>query len=186
MTSPAHARIRGIEHIGITVPDHDAAVSFFRKAFGAELLLSQTRTNGGPISAEEVGAKNGLRAGTRMMKVSILRLKNGPNVEIFEIDLPQGTPVDNVANYGISHFSVTVEDIDAMSEAFARAGGTLLEGPYDLGAPEDGPGNRGRFGRTPWGLLIEFEQFPAPISYAAEATSTRWLPETVRETEDSE
>ena len=28
--------IRGIEHVGVTVPDHDAAVAFFKAAFDAE------------------------------------------------------------------------------------------------------------------------------------------------------
>lgn len=169
--------IRGIEHIGITVPDHDAAVAFFAKAFGAEQLYSQTRANGGPMSAKEVGQMNGLRPGTRMMKVSVLRLHNGPNVEIFEIDHPKDTPETNIANYGISHFSVNVEDVDKAGQAFEAAGGSLLSDPYDLGAPEDGPGNRGVFGRTPWGLLIEIQHLPAPMTYQPSASARRWLPD---------
>lgn len=169
--------IRGIEHIGITVPDHDAAIAFFKAAFGAEEMFSQTKTNGGPFPADEIGPKNGLRAGTAMRKVTVLRLRNGPNVEIFEIDRPGGTPETNISDFGISHFSVNVTDIGAAIAAFAGGGGTLLEGPYDLAAPEDGPGNRGIFGRTPWGLLIEIQQLPAPMTYFDDASATRWIPE---------
>lgn len=168
---------RGIEHVGITVPDHDAAVAFFEAAFGTEEMFSQTKSNGGPIPAEEISPQNGLRPGTAMMKVSVLRLQNGPNVEIFEIDRPGGNPESNISDFGISHFSVNVDDIDAAVEAFSNAGGTLLQGPYDLAAPEDGPGNRGIFGRTPWGLLIEIQQLPAPMTYFDDTTSKRWLPE---------
>lgn len=168
--------IRGIEHIGITVPDHDAAVAFFRAAFGAEEMISQTEANGGPMPAEEVGPMNDLRPGTSMLKVSILRLRNGPNVEIFEIDRPGGSPDANIADYGISHFSVNVGDIHAAASAFEAAGGTLVSAPYDLGAPEDGPGNKGVFGRAPWGLLIEIQQLPAPLTYLRGATATRWFP----------
>ncbi|MCA0922172.1 VOC family protein [Pseudooceanicola nanhaiensis] len=169
--------IRGIEHIGITVPDHDAAVAFFKAAFGAVDVISQTAATGGPMPAEEVGPMNDLRPGTSMLKVSILRLRNGPNVEIFEIDRPGGTTDANIANYGISHFSVNVGDIQAAASAFEAAGGTLVSAPYDLGAPEDGPGNKGVFGRAPWGLLIEIQQLPAPMTYLPDAPEARWFPE---------
>lgn len=169
--------INGIEHIGITVPDHDKAIAFFDAAFGVEQLFSQTDTNGGPMPASQVGRMNGLRKGTKMLKVSVLRFKNGPNLEVFEIDQPAGSTNDNIADYGITHFSVNVDDIDAASARFTDAGGELLSEPYDLGAPEDGAGNRGVFGRTPWGLLIEMEQFKSPMTYKPSATEERWLPE---------
>ena len=109
--------IRGIEHIGITVPDHDAAIAFFKAAFGAEEMFSQTKTNGGPFPAEEIGPKNGLRPGTAMMRVTVLRLQNGPNVEIFEIDRPGGTPEANISDFGISHFRVNVTDMTRRARA---------------------------------------------------------------------
>ncbi|GKT33619.1 Short-chain dehydrogenase/reductase SDR like protein, partial [Aduncisulcus paluster] len=168
------SNIRGLEHIGITVPDHDEAVAFFTAAFGAEEIISQTRTNGGPIPASDVSPMNGLRAGTSMVKVSILRLRNGPNVELFEIDRPGGTPDANIADFGISHFSVNVEDVDTAIRAFEAAGGGRLSDPYNLGAPEDGPGNRGVFGRAPWGLLVEIQQLPATMTYLPDAQATRW------------
>lgn len=168
--------IRGIEHIGITVPDHDAACAFFKAAFGAEPLFSQTATNGGPFTAAEMGPMNRLRPGTRALRISVLRLQDGPNVEIFEIDRPSGNPESNVADYGISHFSVMVTDLDAAIDRFVAAGGTTLSDPYDLDAPEDGPGNRGVFGRAPWGLLIEMESLPAPMTYLPGTDAVRWRP----------
>ncbi|MDM8167955.1 VOC family protein [Roseovarius sp.] len=168
--------IRGIEHVGVTVPDHDAAVAFFKAAFDAEPMYSQTDTHGGPFPAEDIGKLNGLRAGTAMVKVSVLRLRNGPNVELFEIAHPAGDPVANIANYGISHFSVNTSDLDATIARFSAAGGTLLSEPYALGAPEDGPGNRGVFGRTPWGLLIEIQALPSEMTYFPDATARRWIP----------
>lgn len=168
--------IRGIEHIGLTVPNHQEAIHFFEAAFGAEVLYSLTDKNHEPITHEEVGSKNGLRKGTRMVAVSMLRLKNGANLEVFEIDRPGGETGRSISDYGISHFSVTVDDIDAATQAFAAAGGELLEGPYDLSDQEEGPGNRGQFGLTPWGLLIEFEQLPAPMSYDGHPSRPRWIP----------
>ncbi|MGI3170701.1 VOC family protein [Pseudooceanicola sp. C21-150M6] len=173
----AHSHVRGVEHIGITVPDHDAALAFFQDAFGAEILFSHTDTAGGPIHGRDVGAKNGLPADRAMAKVSMLRLKNGPNIEIFEIDRPEGQPGTDIVFLGISHFSVNVSDIGRAAEAFRAAGGTMLSSPYDLGPPERAEGNRGVFGRAPWGLLIEMEQLPGPMDYASGARSTRWQPD---------
>lgn len=167
---------RGVEHVGITVPDHDAALRFFADAFGAEPLFSLTSKGQDPIAAADIGSKNGLAAGTAIVAVSMLRVQDGPNLEVFEIDRPHGAPGQGISDLGISHFSVTVDDIDAAIERFAAAGGTLLEGPYELTGQEAGPGNRGCFGRTPWGLLVEFESFGAPVRVDSGSRLRRWLP----------
>lgn len=169
--------IRGIEHIGITVPDHDAAVRFFRDALGALPLFSLVRRGDTPMGAETVGARSGLPRGTAIVAVTMLRLRNGANLEVFEIDRPTGTGASGIADHGISHFSLTVDDVDAATSRFETAGGTLLEGPYDLTGQEEGPGNRGRFGLTPWGLLIEFETFQVPGRIDGDADIRRWLPD---------
>jgi catechol 2,3-dioxygenase-like lactoylglutathione lyase family enzyme len=36
----AHQSIRGIDHVGITVPDIEAATKFFKDAFGAKKLAT--------------------------------------------------------------------------------------------------------------------------------------------------
>lgn len=169
--------IRGIEHVGITVPDHDAAIRFFRDALGAEPLFSLVRPGDPPMRGEEMGPKTGQTPGTAVVALTMLRLGNGANLEIFEIDRPNSWRSAGIADQGISHFSLTVDDVDASASRFEAAGGTLLEGSYDLTGQEAGPGNRGRFGLTPWGLLVEFESFRSPIRYDDGVTATRWLPE---------
>ncbi len=168
--------IRGIEHIGITVPSHADAVRFFENAFGATALFSLTGPGKPPLSADQVGSKNGLLPGTAIVAVTMMRLGNGPNVELFEIDVPRRTESDTISDIGISHFSLTVDDMAAATAQFEKAGGTLLEGPYGLTGQEEGDGNRGRFGLTPWGLLVEFESFASPFSYDEGATEERWIP----------
>ncbi|WP_176083541.1 VOC family protein [Martelella sp. HB161492] len=169
--------IRGIEHIGITVPDHGEAVAFFAEAFGAEVLFSLTDKTKAPLKGTDLAAKNGLNAKAAIVAVSMLRLANGANIEIFEIDHPGRPGGGNIADIGISHFSINVDDIDAAAARFARAGGTLMEGPYGLTGQEEGPGNLGRFGLTPWGLLIEFESFSSPMNYDPGTAAERWLPD---------
>ncbi|MDG6080250.1 VOC family protein [Erythrobacter litoralis] len=172
-----HSLSRGIEHIGMTVPNHETAVRFFGDALGAEILFSLVTKSDESMGAEELGPKNGLAAGTAIVAVTMMRLRNGPNLEIFEIDYPKGQPVRGIAEFGLHHISLTVDDMEAVTKRFEDAGGTLLEGPYDLTGQEAGEGNRGRFGRTPWGLLIEFESFGSPIEYDAEARARRWFPD---------
>lgn len=167
---------RGIEHIGLTVPDHEAAVAFFEQALGAELLFSLTSKDREPLSAKDLHPKNGLAHGTAIVAVSMMGLHNGPNLEIFEIDHPSGAPERGIADFGMHHFSLTVDDMEAVTARFAEAGGTLMEGPYELSGQEEGDGNRGRFGKTPWGLLVEFETFRSPISYDPVARAERWFP----------
>jgi len=167
---------RGIEHIGITVPDHAEAVAFFRKVFGAEVLFSLVDKARRPLRGDDIGGQNGLLPGTAIVAVSLLRFGNGPNLELFEIDRPRRTGNAGISDAGISHFSVTVDDIEAATARFSAAGGELLDGPYALMGQERGPGNRGRFGVTPWGLLIEFEQLAAPMAYDDPNGPERWLP----------
>ncbi|MCA0994212.1 VOC family protein [Alloyangia pacifica] len=176
---------RGVEHIGITVPAYENAVAFFEKVFGAEVLYSLVTKSGDPLSAEEIGSKNGLLKGTAIVAVSMLRFHNGPNLEIFEVDRPRGKGKASISDLGISHFSVTVEDVEQAARDFAAAGGQMLEGPYDLGGQEEGPGNRGVFGLTPWGLLIELEQLPAPMHYDGSPDAKRWLPEPLHSKEEA-
>ncbi|MAP93661.1 MAG: glyoxalase [Ponticaulis sp.] len=171
-------RPRGIEHIGFTVPDHDEAVAFFERAFGATVLFSLVKKSDEPMGADELNSKNGLARGTAIVAVSMLRLGNGPNLEIFEIDRPKSDKPLGISDMGMHHFSINVDDIDAVTASFKAAGGKLLDGPYELSGQEEGDGNFGQFGLTPWGMLVEFEQFKSDIELDDGASETRWYPAT--------
>ena len=169
-------RPRGIEHIGFTVPDHDAAVSFIKQAFGATELFSLVRKSDDPMGADQLNEKNGLRPGSAIVAVSMLRLGNGPNLEVFEIDRPGHQRPLGISDIGMHHVSLNVDDIDAACARFEKAGGELMSCPYELTGQEEGQGNFGRFGLTPWGMLIEFEQFETPIQLDEDASEERWYP----------
>lgn len=158
------------------MPNHAEAVDFLQKALGAQVLFSLVGKDQEPMTSDEIGPKNGLLPGTAIVAITMLRFAHGPNLEIFEIDRPNRTETTSISDIGISHFSVSVEDIDSVCEQFVAAGGSLLQGPYPLLGQEEGPGNMGRFGLSPWGLLIELVQLPAPIQYDEGATAVRWLP----------
>lgn len=169
--------IKGIEHIGITVPEIEQAEEFFKAAFGAETLYALIEKGGKPQVGEEMHGKNGLEPGARIIAMRMMRIADGANVELFEVDGVHGSTPDGPTRMGLHHFALYVDDLGAAAERFRQAGGTMLDGPIDLGGKEKGPGNQCWFGNTPWGLHVEFVHLPAPIALDDPGrTGPRWMP----------
>ncbi len=174
--------VRGIEHVGITVPDLDAATRFFRSAFGAvplfDLVEPPEDEQAARAAAEAFGLERrlGVRRGTWTRAMRMLRLGNGANVELFEF-VADGQRAPAVpSDLGIQHLAVAVDDLDATAEAVVAAGGTLLDGPCDLPAAEAGPGNRFWYTRAPWGTTIELVSIPSTQAYEHRISGRRWTP----------
>lgn len=169
--------IKGIEHIGITVPSIEQAEQFFHAAFDARTLYALIEKDDKPQLGEEMEPKNGLRAGSRIVAMRMLRIADGANVELFEVAGVDGGTASGPTDMGIHHFALYVDDLDAAAARFSAAGGTMLDGPIELGGKEKGPGNRCWFGTTPWGLPVEFIHLPSPLDLDdAAASGPRWLP----------
>ncbi|MCP1535573.1 MULTISPECIES: VOC family protein [Methylorubrum] len=163
---------RGIEHVGLTVPDMEAAVRFFRDVFGAEELYALTRKEAAPIGGPEVSAVNGISPTSVIRDLRMLRLHNGPNLELFEMsEVHRPTPT-GINDIGLHHFSIYCDDVAAIAAKARDCGAQLLEGPSPLSSYEAGDGNAIRFIRTPWGMLIELIQIPSP----GREIARRWLP----------
>ena len=106
----------------------------------------------------------------------MLRLGNGPNIELFTYTgVDQDDPV-RPNDFGIQHVCLYVDDIDAAAARFAAAGGTLLSEPGDLPGGDAGPGNRYVYTRTPWGSTIELVTYPSPQAYESRTELRRWRP----------
>lgn len=166
----------GIEHVAMTVPDHDAAVRFLEEAFGAVKLYSHIKKTDRPYTGTMIGKINGLEVGTAMIAASQMRFANGPNIEIFELKGYGNTKAAGINDVGLVHFSVVVEDIHEAGARFKKAGGKLLEGPFDLGMNETGHGNQNWFGQMPWGTWVEFMTFESPLRYEPRGGVGRWFP----------
>jgi catechol 2,3-dioxygenase-like lactoylglutathione lyase family enzyme len=166
----------GIEHVAMTVPDFEAAIRFFEEAFGATVLYRHIKASDKPATYEQVGRINGLAPGTAMTRACQLRFANGPNIELFQLEGYGRKESAGINDMGLVHVSVIVEDIHLAGARFVKAGGTMLEGPFDLGFNEVGPGNQNWFGQTPWGSWIEFMTFRAPLRYDPGAVAQRWFP----------
>lgn len=169
--------IKGIEHVGITVPSIEAAERFFQRAFDAKTLYALIEKGGKSQEGDEMCDKNGLEPGTRIVAMRMMRIADGANVELFEVEGGHGSTADAPSHMGIHHFALYVDDLDEAAARFRDAGGTMREGPIELGGKEKGPGNRCWFGVTPWGMQVEFVHLPSPIELDDPAKSgPRWMP----------
>jgi catechol 2,3-dioxygenase-like lactoylglutathione lyase family enzyme len=165
--------IRAVEHIGLTVPDLEQATTFFAEAFGAQKIYDMIDA---PLSGPAIEKGLGVPEGAVIEAIRMLRLGNGPNIELFTYSgVAQGDPVVP-SDYGLQHFCVYVDDIDAAAAQLEKAGGTLLSAPGDLPGGDAGPGNRYVYTRTPWGSTVELVTYPSEQAYEVGTQLRRWRP----------
>ncbi|MGY5958589.1 VOC family protein [Kosakonia sp. BK9b] len=169
--------IRGIDHIGITVPDIEDATRFLTQALGAELIYQSVAPDEkGPDNAAQQKTLR-LVPGTVIKSVRMLKLQHGPGIELFEMHGPDQREPPRASDFGLQHFAVYSDDIDAALQRFKAAGGEVFTAPQPLGFPtEKGEGNQFCYGRTPWGSIVEFIAYPSAMPYEQETTLRRWRP----------
>lgn len=172
--------VRGVDHIGITVPDLDAAQQYFERVLGAEYIFDVLT---GPVSGGALEASLGLPAGTTLNAIRHLRLGNGPNLELFSYSsADQRTPA-RPSDLGIQHFAVYVDDIEAVADRVRCNAGEVLGSIDFLPNAEAGPGNRYVYTRTPWGSTMELITYPSAQNYESEVPLRRWKPAEARQKE---
>ncbi|WP_260987720.1 VOC family protein [Roseomonas gilardii] len=109
----------------------------------------------------------------------LMRIGQGPTLELFQVEGAEPAPPAGLADRGLTHLGLYVDDIGAAAARLEASGGELLSAPHPLSGVEDGEGNAGAYGRTPWGMLVELITYPARISYPPGSAVTRWTPERV-------
>lgn len=168
--------VRGIDHVGMTVPDLDAATEFFARAFGAEVLYDTLPRSKGPKGGWAIERRLGVPQGTVEVAVRMLRLPNGPGIELFEFSGPRQADAAVPCDLGWQHVAMYVDDVDETLRLIIEAGGTQLSEPGWLTGPEAGEHNRFVYCRTPWGGIVELVTYPDPQPYEKETDLRRWRP----------
>lgn len=177
--------MRGMEHIGFTVPDIDEACDFFERILGGQTLYTAAkdfRVDDSDWMAEH------LRVHPRAVVTEFryMRIGNGTNLEIFEYTSPDQneTPPKN-SDIGGHHLAFYVDDMDA-AIAFLKENDVEV-----LGEPtsyEEGPniGLTWCYFMAPWGMQLEIVSAPNGTVFDNEAKasgSTRLFhPKHVQET----
>ena len=172
-TSPRIPGLAGVEHIGLTVPDIDAATRFFADLLGAETLYDV-----GPFeSADDWMATHlAVHPRARINKVRMLRVAHGPALELFEFTAPgQVTEAPKNSDTGGWHLAFYVDDIDAALAALKRHDVAILSGPVLM---TEGPsaGLSWLYFKAPWGQQLELVSYPGGIAAYREKRLDVWRP----------
>jgi catechol 2,3-dioxygenase-like lactoylglutathione lyase family enzyme len=159
----------GIDHIGITVPDVAAAVSWFENALGCTSPLAF-----GPFSG--VGAVVDVDPAAVIEHIQHVRCGNGPSVELFEYTAPgQDQSFRRNSDIGGKHLAFYVRHIDKAVARLTALGAEKLAGPLPV---TEGPaaGQTINYFKTPFGTYIELISYPQGEAYAATAPIPLWDP----------
>ena len=97
------AGVRAIDHVGLTVPDIEEAARFFAEALGAEPLYAMAPSQ--PPTDENLRleqAQLGTRPGTRWRRALMMRLGDGPCIELFDYEDPNRRPPVTPTDLGVT------------------------------------------------------------------------------------
>lgn len=164
--------LRGIDHIGLTVPDLEQAVTFFTDVLGGRLVYRM-----GPFADEGTWFADelGLDARATITAMALMRCGQGSNLEIFQYEAPQQRQeIPRMSDWGGHHLAFYVDDIEAALLAL-RDHDIQIIGHLKPGlGPEAGAGTGWVFFRSPWGLPMELVSYPNGRDYEAGTTERLW------------
>ena len=165
--------LTGVEHIGLTVPEIEAATRFFVDVVGAETLYDI-----GPFeSADEWMATHlAVHPRARINKLRVLRVANGPVLELFEFTAPgQRTAMPKNSDHGGWHLAFYVEDMDAALAALKAHACAIQSGPVTM---TEGPsaGLQWLYFQAPWGQQLELVSYPGGIAAYRALRHEVWRP----------
>lgn len=183
-TSDGQVAVRSLDHVGLTVPALEPAVTFFQQVLDADLLYIA-----GPWTSEE---PNWLRptvevGGATTLRLAMMRLGPFTNLELLEFSgsqEPSGPPPGLDAP-NVAHLGFYVDDLEGTVATLRRLDNVrVLAGPVLVPDGQPSAGLRYIFARTPWGALLEFVTWPDGLPYEKQtperllppARSWRWRP----------
>lgn len=167
---------RGIQHVGMTVPDLDAATRFLIEGLGAEIAYDGLSADDPPRGGAQTERQLGLPRGALIHRQRFFVIGEGPGLEVFEISGEQ-RPAVGLADFGLNHIAFYVDDIDASLQRLVAAGGTALSEVHGNSRYEDTPGNGSVYVRAPWGTLFELQTIPEGHYYPRDSQADVWMPE---------
>ena len=164
----------GIDHIGITVPDVDAAAAWFGSVVGGANPLTF-----GPFSDPTGDFMHQLvdvdpRAVVE--RIRMVRIGDGPAVELFQYTAPNQDHTFRLnSDWGGHHIAFYVRDIDKAVKTATTRGAEKRLGPFPV---TSGPaaGQTINYFATPFGTDIELISYPHGMAYEATAAVPLWDP----------
>jgi catechol 2,3-dioxygenase-like lactoylglutathione lyase family enzyme len=163
---PTLATPRAFNHIGLTVPDIEAAIAWYGEVFGFRLIMGPRRLEAKLSATEEAAHILGPRF--RAARQAHLVTANGVGLELFEFtDPPTEAPADNLEywKHGYWHICFTDPEIDALVARIVAAGGKQRT---DVWAFIPGTDRKLCYCEDPFGNVIEI------FSHTYEQTFANW------------
>jgi catechol 2,3-dioxygenase-like lactoylglutathione lyase family enzyme len=164
----------GMDHVGITVPDIDAAVAWFEDVMGCVAPLTF-----GPFS-DPTGTfmQDLLDVDPRavVQQITMVRCGRSANIELFHYTAPdQRTTFPRNSDWAGHHIAFYVTDIDAAVAYMVSKGAQKFLGPLPV---TDGPaaGQSINYFRTPFGTYIELISYPDGMAYERDPSRPLWSP----------
>jgi catechol 2,3-dioxygenase-like lactoylglutathione lyase family enzyme len=154
VTTPTPAiQTSGIDHVGINVPDIDAATAFFNELIGAKVIADGRP---GAIPAEWK-AQFHWRASSELQRFAMLQLSGGSKLELFQY---QGAQINHQQPFeddaAATHIALLTNDVDKSLAVVKAKGLKVLNNP--ITNPD---GIRWFYMLTPWGSQLELVSLPA-------------------------
>lgn len=151
MTAPLYT----MNHIGVNVPDIDAAVAWYRDVLGCFVLAepSDASVDGshfGKVVADIFGPK------FQAVRMAHLSTADGVGIELFQFLTPKTEVPANTFDYwraGIFHFCLTARDLEQAAASVVENGGKILSKAWKLFGNKN---YRVIYCQDPWGTIIEF------------------------------
>lgn len=166
--------VRGIDHIGFTVPDMVQATGFFQDVLGCQKIMSF-----GPFADPQGTFMQdllGVDPKAEIKEIVQMRCGNGSNIELFQYSAPdQKTQMARNSDFGGYHVAFYVRDIKAAVEKARAQGLKTMMGPFEV---KDGPaaGQSITYVLTPWGMQLELISYPHGMAYEKTAKTKLWAP----------
>lgn len=178
LAGPANADglpgLRGMDHVGFTVPDLNEAVGFFRDVLGCGEFYPLGPFAGGDSTwmADHLNVD----AAATIPEMRLMRCGNGANLEIFTYTAPdqRAEPPRN-SDIGGHHLAFYVDDMEAAVAYLQENGVEVLGAPTTM---TDGPsaGEAWVYFLSPWGMQLELVSYPQGKAYEADFEGRLWDP----------
>ena len=168
--------LRGVDHVGMTVPNLAEAEAFFGRVLGCRTLARN-----GPLSSPDDWMSRHVDVHDRAQihTMVFMRCGNGANLELFEWSAPdQDRRQPRNSDHGGHHTAFYVEDIQAAAAWLRRNGVHTYDGPFTT-KDGDYAGQWVLYFRTPWGAYLELVSYPQGMGYEGNGPERLWDPRKV-------
>jgi catechol 2,3-dioxygenase-like lactoylglutathione lyase family enzyme len=164
--------LRGMEHVGFTVPDLEEADDFFVNVIGCERVYSL-----GPYVRDDdwMATNLNVHPRTTIPELRFYRCGHGSNFEIFQYDAADGqAPQPRNSDIGGHHLAFYVDDFEAGLQHLRDHGVRILGEPTD--SKNASEGQRWVYFLSPWGMQLELVSYPNGKAYERDAPVLLWNP----------